>query len=66
MLSNKSYDVLKWTFLLFTPALAVLVGVLGETWGLPNTEQWVTTINALSVFGGAILGISNYNYNKEG
>ena len=65
MLKNKTYDVLKWVFLIVCPALAVLIGTLGDTWGIVNTEAWVVTINALGVFGGAVLGVSNYNYHKE-
>ena len=65
MLKNKTYDKLKWFFLIVCPALAVFVGVLGDTWGLVNTQAWVTTINALGVFGGAILGVSTYTYNQS-
>lgn len=65
MLNNNVYDVLKWCFLIVCPALAVLIGVLGETWGLVNTQAWVTTINAIGVFGGAVIGVSSYHYNQD-
>jgi hypothetical protein len=64
-LSNKVYDVLKWIALLLLPALATFYGIVGKTWGLPYVEQIVVTINALGVFIGAIIGISNASYNKE-
>lgn len=63
-MKNKTYDTFKWLFLIVAPASAVLVGVLGDTWGLPNTQAWVTTINAIGVFGGAVLGVSNYNFKQ--
>lgn len=62
MLSNKVYDVLKWIGLLFCPALATFVGVVGKVWGLSNVDAVVTTINALGVFIGAIIGVSHGVY----
>ena len=64
-LNNKVYDILKWIALLLLPALATFYGIVGKTWGLPYVEQIVVTINALGVFIGAIIGISNASYNKE-
>lgn len=64
-LSDNVYNILKWVGLVFCPAFAVLVGVLGDTWGLTNTDAIVTTINAIGVFIGALIGVSALNISKE-
>lgn len=64
--SNKVFDVLKWIALYLLPALGTLYFALSTIWGLPYGEQIVGTITALDAFLGALLGISTYNYNKDG
>ncbi|WP_028125473.1 phage holin [Eremococcus coleocola] len=61
-LSNKVYDGLKWFVLIFMPALAVLVGELGQVWAWPLVEDWIKVINLMTVFLGSILQISSMNY----
>ena len=63
-LNNKLYNVLKWIALVVLPAIGTLYFALANIWGLPYGEQIVGTITAIDTFLGAILGISNYNYNK--
>ena len=65
MLSNKTYDVLKWIAQILLPALGTLYFALASIWGLPYGEQIVGTITAVDAFLGAILGISTIFYNKE-
>lgn len=65
MLSNKQYDIIKWVVILLLPALSVLVGTLGQAYGLVHTDLAVTTINAVTVFLGVITGVSTYQHNKE-
>lgn len=65
-LSNKQYDFLKWITILLLPASAVLYKTLAQEWGLPYEAQIPNTINAITVFLGAILGISCFNYGKDG
>ena len=65
-LSNKAYDVLKYIAQYFLPALGTLYFALSTIWGLPYGEQIVGTITAIDAFLGALLGISTYNYNKDG
>lgn len=57
-LPDEAYDVLKWVGLAFLPAAAVLVATLGDTWGWPNTDEIVVTINAVGVFIAAVIGYS--------
>jgi hypothetical protein len=64
-LPSKIYDWLKWAALLLLPSLAVFYGVIGKVWGLPYVEQIVTTLNALGVLVGTLIGVSTLNYNKE-
>ena len=54
------YQILKWAGLVACPAVAVFIGALGAAWGMePGLQNAiVTTINALGVLVGALLGIS--------
>lgn len=63
--NSKVYDVLKWIALVFLPAVATLYFALSGIWGLPYGEQIVGTLTAIDTFLGAIIGISNINYNKS-
>ncbi len=65
ILPNGWYDILKWVSVIALPALAVLVGVLGKTWGMPDVDKIVITINAVGVFIGALIGVSTAQYNRS-
>lgn len=53
------YDVLKWLAVLVLPALSVLVAALGPVWGWGTLgQQLATTINAVTLFVGAVIGVS--------
>ena len=64
MMSNKTYDILKWIAQYLLPALGTLYFALATIWGFPYGEQVVGTITALDTFLGVILGISTAEYNK--
>lgn len=64
-MKNKHYDILKWVAIIVIPALAVLVGQVGNTFNWEFTKVTVEVINAIALFLGTILGVSNYNYKKE-
>ena len=64
MLSNRTYDILKWIAQLFLPALGTLYFALAGIWGFPYGEQIVGTITAVDTFLGIILGISTAQYRK--
>ena len=57
-LPDSVYQILKWVGLIACPALATFYGVVAPLWGLPNVEAVVTTINALGVLIGALIGYS--------
>jgi phosphatidylserine synthase len=64
ILSNKVYDILKWVAIIVMPALATLVKVVFTIWNLPYGTEITTTITAIATFIGALLMISNANYQK--
>ena len=64
-MSNKVYDFCKYFLMRFVPALILLISTLGTIYHF-DTEVITLTIGAFSTFLAAILGISNYNYKKEG
>lgn len=64
-MDDKVYDILKWCCILFLPALAVLVKTIFTIWTIPYGDEIATTIMAIDVFLGSILGISSMTYNKE-
>lgn len=55
----------KWTGLVFCPALAVLVATVGPAWGMPYVEPIVTTINAVGLFIGALIGVSQLSAQEQ-
>ena len=57
-LPARLYQMFKWLTLTVLPALAVLVGSIGPVWSLPHSHAIVTTISAVSLFLGSIIGIS--------
>lgn len=58
LLPGRVYDILKWLALIALPAIAWLVGAVGLQWGLPHCGELVTTINAIGLFVGALIGVS--------
>ena len=64
MISNKTYDILKWIAQISLPALGTLYAALVPLWGLPYGDQIVGTILALDTCLGALLGISSKQYNS--
>ena len=64
LLPGGVYDILKWLALIALPAVAWLVGVVGQQWGLPHCGELVTTINAVGVFVGALIGVSQLTATK--
>jgi len=64
-MSNKTYDILKYIAQIVLPALATLYFALASIWNLSYSEQIVGTITAFDTFLGAVLMISNKNYNSK-
>lgn len=64
-MSNKMYDVLKWIALVALDAIGLFYKTIGTIWGLPLGDEVLATCTALSVFIGALIGISAAQYNKK-
>lgn len=65
MMSNKTYDVLKFVAQILLPAIGTLYFALAQIWHFPYAEEIVGTITAIDAFLGALLGISTAQYHKE-
>lgn len=64
-MSNKAYDIIKWIVVIVLPSLGTLYFALAGIWGLPYGEEIVGTITAIDTFLGAVMMISNAQYNKR-
>lgn len=60
MIPDKIYKIIKWGCVLILPAVATLISKIGPAWGMDAglTQSIITTITAISAFGGAIMGVS--------
>lgn len=64
-MSNKVYDILKWIALIVLDALGLFYNTLSAIWGFPFGDEVLATCTALSVFIGALIGVSSAKYNKN-
>lgn len=66
-LNDSIYNVCKWLGLIFCPALAVLLATVLPVWGVDPSlvKALVITINAVGVFIGALIGVSQVTIAKE-
>lgn len=58
LIPNRVYDVLKWLALIVLPAIGVLVQTLGPVWGWTWADPVATTINAVALTIGVVIGAS--------
>jgi len=64
ILPDKVYNFLKWFCLIALPALSVFIAVVFKVWDIPYSVQITTTINAVAVFIGTLIGVSQLNLKK--
>lgn len=64
MMSNKTYDILKYIAQVVIPAVGTLYFALAGIWGFPYGEQIVGTLTAIDTFLGVLLRISTMQYEK--
>ena len=62
ILTNRTYDVLKWITLILLPAFAMFYTAMAQVWGLPYTTEIAGTIAAVDVFLSVLLGISTNTF----
>lgn len=65
LMSNKTYDILKWIAQILLPALGALYFGLAKIRGFPYGTEIVGTISLVDAFLGALLGISSNLYYSE-
>lgn len=65
IMSNRTFDALKWADLIGIPAAASLYSGLAQLFGWPYAAEVSQTAALVCAFLGTILGISNYQYNKR-
>ena len=63
IINSKVYDVMKYIKMVVLPSLTTLWLAVGSIWHLPYVEPIGATLSAITVFLGAILGISTSLYN---
>ena len=68
-MSNKTYDGLKYVVTIVLPAITTLWLTLASIWNFPYAEAIGATLGAITVFLGALIGVSSAKYkiasNKE-
>lgn len=65
MLSNRTYDILKWLVMIAIPALTTAYVGMAAIWGWPWPEKVAKTSAVICTLLGALLGISTAQYNKD-
>lgn len=64
LMSDKTYDIMKWIVQYILPGLGVLYAIIAGVTGLPYAEVVLAIVMAIDWFLGIVLGISTKQYNK--
>lgn len=64
LMSDKTYDIMKWIVQYILPGLGVLYAIIAGVTDLPYAEIVLAVVMAVDWFLGVILGISTKQYNK--
>ena len=64
MLTNRTYDILKWVVMIALPALTTAYVGLAAVWGWPYATEVAKTSAVICALLGALLGISTAQYNR--
>jgi len=66
-MTNKTYDILKWVAIIALPAISTFIVVISRIWGWADLGSLIAqSITAFAVLLGTLLGISNYQYRRDG
>lgn len=65
LLPNKAYDVLKWIAVIVIPALVIFIKTVFPVWDIPYSDQIATTLTAVGLLIGALIGVSTVQYNNN-
>ena len=65
-MNSKLYEVLRWIIWIVIPAVGVLLSTLDKAWGwnMP-IDAILTTLSAISLFLGTVLGIAKIQNDKK-
>lgn len=63
-LPNKVYEFLKWLCIVFIPAFVIFIKTVFPIWNIPYSDQIATTLTAVGLLIGAMIGVSAIQYNK--
>lgn len=68
IIPDRIYQIVKWAVLIALPAVATLFSAVAAVWGMDAglVQAIVTTITAVSAFGGTLLGVSSATAKKSG
>lgn len=64
IMSNTTYNYMKYAVQIALPALGTLYFTLASIWGFPYGEEIVGTITAIALFGGVLIGVSKRQYDN--
>lgn len=64
-MSDKTYNIMKYTVLTLLPAVLTLWLTLGDIWDLPNVQSIALTISAVNLFLGSLVGVSSATHNRK-
>lgn len=62
---DSAYNVLKWVAIIVIPALVIFIKTVFPVWDIPYAEQISTTLTAIGLLIGALIGVSTIGYNKD-
>lgn len=65
LVTDKTYDRLKFLSTIVLPALTGLYLTLAPLWHLPKQEEVAATITAINVFLGVIVGVSSKKHQND-
>lgn len=65
MLTDKTYNILKYVALVAIPAVLVFWYAISQAWGLPYVTQVAATIAAVDLFIGMLTGVSSVAYAQQ-
>jgi hypothetical protein len=60
--NSKIYDILKYLSLIVLDAVGFAYSELANVWNLPYGTEIMKTCTILSIFIGALIGVSSYKY----
>lgn len=64
-LPDKLYEFLKWLCIVCIPALVIFIKTVFPVWNIAYADQIATTLTAVGLLIGALIGVSTVQYNRS-